>query len=181
MPTCGSTARMGDGPGPSFQCGPPALAPIRGPVLALTPRVRLLILCGVRARTVAFHPASVRHHPRSSDRRRRRRRRRRRAKRPALIWQFMVATLGAASLPAAPRLAVAFLSDAATKLESTVGRIRRAPPQEDRRRRRRLQRTATLRTATLRTATLRRRRHRSVLSGWIALDLLALPLHQLTG
>jgi len=41
MPTCGSTARMGDGPGPSSTLVLTArLAPISLPVLALTPRVR---------------------------------------------------------------------------------------------------------------------------------------------
>ena len=56
VPICGSTAQMGDGPGPSLALVI-ALAPISMPVLALTPRVRLLILCGVHARPVALHPA----------------------------------------------------------------------------------------------------------------------------
>ena len=67
MATCGSTAQMGDGPGPSLALvtlSVVTLVPISGPVLALTPRVRLLILCGVHARTVALHSASVRHRPR---------------------------------------------------------------------------------------------------------------------
>ena len=60
MATCGSTAQMGDGPGPSLALvtlSVVTLVPISGPVLALTPRVRLLILCGVLARPVALHPA----------------------------------------------------------------------------------------------------------------------------
>ena len=60
VPICGSTAQMGDGPGPSLALvtlSVVTLVPISGPVLALTPRVRLLILCGVLARPVALHPA----------------------------------------------------------------------------------------------------------------------------
>jgi hypothetical protein len=64
MSTCGSTARMGDGPGPSSTLVLTArLAPISLPVLALTPRVRLLILRGVHARTVALRSAQRRLPP----------------------------------------------------------------------------------------------------------------------
>ena len=56
---------MGDGPGPSFPLVT-AFAPISMPVRARTPRVRLLILPGVHARTVALKPAM--RHPRPRPR-----------------------------------------------------------------------------------------------------------------
>ena len=61
MDTCGSTARMGDGPDLSFPLVPALL--LHGPVLGLTPREPFLIRLqrGVHARTVALHPASKTH------------------------------------------------------------------------------------------------------------------------
>ena len=61
MATCGSTAPLGDGPGPSLELVT-ALAPrIGGPALALTPREYLLIMLrGDHARPLPLKPA-LRH------------------------------------------------------------------------------------------------------------------------
>ena len=60
MSTCGSTAPLGDGPGPSLE-QVTALARIGGPALALTPREHLLIMLrGDHARPLPLKPA-LRH------------------------------------------------------------------------------------------------------------------------
>ena len=106
--TCGSTARMGDGPGPSFPLVT-AFAPIGMPVRARTPRVRLLILPGVHARTVALRPVS--HRPRGRPRRRRHRPRAiTRATTPPTAFATMADpapnTAAAGSAPTAPTAAL---------------------------------------------------------------------------
>jgi len=99
---------MGDGQGPSFPLVT-ALAPISLPVLALIPRVRLLIQPGVHARIVALRPVS--HRPRGRPRRRRHRPRAiTRASTPPTAIATMAArapnTAAAGSAPTAPTAAL---------------------------------------------------------------------------
>jgi hypothetical protein len=118
MPTCGSTAPLGDGPGPPLELVT-ALARISGPALALTPREHLLIMLrGDHARPLPLKPA-LRHllrHPRRRCaclllllRRRRHRSARRRASTPRMVYATMAgpepSTRSVALAPTAPTAA----------------------------------------------------------------------------
>ena len=107
MPTCGSTAPLGDGPGPSLELVT-ALARISGPALALTPREHLLIMLrGDHARPLPLKPAL--RHLLLLRLRRRHRSARRRASTPRMVYATTAgpepSTRSVALAPTAPTAA----------------------------------------------------------------------------